>query len=123
LAEPLIDEAAGGGVVRRQQKWGVIETARKTFPVACRQIGPTKHGQPRFPQQMVERPHLHGRGGWTVGNHHVDPLNREIGQKSLVLVFEADEVNRFRKSESRFEQLVGNQLGNSIGDSDMESTG
>jgi hypothetical protein len=55
-----------------------------------------------------------------VGDHHVEAMYGEIGEQWRQAAFTTDQPHRFRQSQGRFDEAMGDRLGNRIGDADGE---
>ena len=70
---------------------------------------------------MAEGLDLDRRRDRRIGDHEIERVRREIGEQPLWRAVAADDVHRLRQPHRRLEQPVRDDLGDFIGDADLEA--
>ena len=80
VGKPLLERLTQSAVQRLQNQRRTVQRARKVSSVLLGQLAGAKDRHTRLAQQVIERANLDGVGQWSVGNHDVEQMNRQIGQ-------------------------------------------
>ena len=121
--EPLIDAAADGVVPGRQQHRRVAQAVRKFCAVFLRQRRHAEQRQLALAQQVAEDLQVGARRDRTVGQHHIELVNRQRAKQRLEAVFVADQLDRLRQLQRGIQQARGDQFRQRIRNADCQPHG
>ncbi len=121
LLEEVIERPPQRLADRRQQERRAVERSRKGLAPRRRELRGGEHGDRRFTERMAERLHLDRRRDRRIGDHQVERVRREIGEQALGRAVAADDLHRLRQPHRRLEQAIRDDLGDLIGDADLEA--